>query len=127
MDTSLVIDAVVIALLAATIFYAFRLERRIANLRNTHTALADVIRELNTTAARAEASIRDLKAAAATSGQALDDRIKQARSISDELGFLLQSGDRLGQRLEAARPQTSTAPRAPARGGEALRALAGVR
>lgn len=127
MDTSLVIDAVVIALLGATIFYAFRLERRIANLRNTHTALADVIRELNTTAARAEASIRELKAAATTSGQALDDRIKRARSISDELGLLLQSGDRLGQRIEAARPQSSAAQRAPSRGGEALRALAGIR
>ena len=40
--------------------------------------------------------------------------------------LLLQSGERLGQRLETARPQV--APRAAVRsGGEALRALGGLR
>jgi hypothetical protein len=61
-----------------------------------------------------------------SSGQMLDDKIKRARNLNDELALLLQSGERLGQRLESARPQTAprTAPRA---GGEALRALGGLR
>lgn len=125
MDMGLVIDLVVIALLAATIFYALRLERRLANVRDTQSALGDVIRELNSTATRAEAGIQGLKAAAASSGQALDDRIKRARSLADELGLLLQAGDRLGQRIETARPQSAT--RAPSRAVEALRALGGAR
>lgn len=125
MDMGLVIDLIVIALLAATIFYALRLERRLANVRDTQTALGDVIRELNSTAARAEAGIQGLKAAATSSGQALDDRIKRARSLADELGLLLQAGDRLGQRIESARPQP--AARAPSRAIESLRALGGVR
>jgi hypothetical protein len=118
----------VIALLAATIFYAFRLERRLANMRNAQTALAEVIRELNSAAARAEAGIQGLKAAASSSGQGLDERIKRARALGDELGLLLQAGERLGQRIEAARPQSFAAPRAQARtGSEALRTLAGAR
>jgi len=126
MDTGLVIDVVIIAMLGATIFYAFRLERRLANMRSAQAALTDVIRELNNSTARAEAGIHGLKAAAVSSGQMLDDKIKRARGLNDELALLLQSGERLGQRLESARPQV--APRtAPRVGGEALRALGGLR
>lgn len=125
MDTGLVIDVIVIALLGATIFYAFRLERRLSNMRNAQAAFADVIRELNAAAARAEAGVQGLKAAATSSGQALDEKVKRARSLADELELLLQSGERLGQRLETARPAM---PRPVARtGGEALRALGGLR
>lgn len=125
MDTGLVIDIVVIALLSATIFYAFRLERRLSNMRNAQAAFADVIRELNTAASRAEAGIQGLKVAATSSGQTLDEKIKRARLLADEIALLLQSGERLGQRLESARP---AAPRpAPRVGGEALRALGGLR
>jgi hypothetical protein len=128
LDTGLIIDVTVIALLAVTIFYAFRLERRLANMRNAQTALAEVIGELNTAAARAEAGIHGLKGAAASSGQTLDEKIKRARALADELGLLLQAGDRLGQRIEAARPQTFATPRVQARvGGDALRTLAGAR
>lgn len=126
MDTGLLIDVVVIAMLGATIFYALRLERRLANMRTAQSSLADVIRELNSSAARAEAGIHGLKSAAISSGQMLDDKIKRARALNDELALLLESGERLGQRLESARPQA--APRTPARvGGEALRALGGLR
>ena len=126
MEPGLIIDVVVIALLGATIFYALRLEQKLANMRSAQAALADVIRELNTSASRAEAGIQGLKAAAASSGQALDEKIKRARSLADEIELLLQSGERLGQRLETARPQV--APRAAVRsGGEALRALGGLR
>lgn len=113
MDTGLIINAVVIALLAATIFYAFRLERRLSNLRNAQSALADVIRDLNAAAARAEAGIQGLKFTAESSGQALDDRIKRARSVSDELGLLLQAGQRSAQRYDAPRPSAPVAPQRP--------------
>ena len=73
MDMSLTIDAIVIVLLAATIFYAFRLERKLEGLRSAHTAFAGVVRDLNTAAARAEAGIQGLKSAAESSGEVLDD------------------------------------------------------
>jgi hypothetical protein len=120
MDIGAAIDFIVIALLAATIFYAFRLERRLAHVRNTQAAFADVVRELNTAAARAEAGLQGLKAAATSSGQALDDKVKRAQGLADELELLLRAGERLGQRMEA--PVT----RAPSRAVESLRALAGV-
>ena len=102
-DGSLVIDGVVIALLAITIFYAIRLERKLHGLRGAQAALAGVIVELNTAAARAEAGIQGLKATADSSGGVLDERIRRARAMSDELAILVQSGTRLADRIDAIR------------------------
>lgn len=119
MDTSFIIDAVVIALLAATIFYAFRLERKLDNMRKAQSALVDVIRDLNTAAARAESGIQGLKAAALSSGQTLEEHIKRARSLSHELALLVQAGQRFSQKAEAPRP---AAPRPDAQRSEFPRA-----
>jgi len=128
MDASMVIDVTVIALLGATIFYAFRLERKLEGLRMAQTAFADVVRDLNMAAARAEAGIRGLKAAAESSGQSLDEKTKRARSVGDELGLLLQAGQRSAQKADGMRtsvPPTHRPQATPA--GDALRALGGMR
>jgi len=125
MDITLVVNAIVIALLGATIFYAFRLERRLEAMRGAQASLVQVIRELNTAAARAEAGIQGLKATAQSSGNVLDEKIKHAKAMTDELSFLLQAGDRLGHRIETSRHAT---PRPQTRNtGEALHALGGLR
>ena len=120
---SFAIDAVFVALLVATIIFVLRLERRLASLRGTKDQLAAVITDLNAAAARAEAGIRGLKAAAETAGVVLEDRVKRARALNDDLGALVQSGQRLAQRLELTRPVARTAsayPEEPRR--EAVRA-----
>lgn len=128
MDGSTIIDGVVIALLAATIFYAYRLERKLDGLRNAQAAFADVIRELNTAAVRAESGIQGLKSAAESSGQVLDERIKRARNASDELALLLKAGQRAAQTADAVRvaPQPAHRPQAT-KAGEALRAIGAMR
>jgi Domain of unknown function (DUF6468) len=127
MDMSLAIDSVVIVLLAATIFYAFRLERKLEGLRSAHTAFAGVVRDLNTAAARAEAGIQGLKLAAESSGEVLDERIKRARNAGDELGLVLQTAQRVVQRLDGPRAMAPMPrPQAP-QTSEGLRAFAGKR
>jgi len=106
---SFVIDVVFVALLVATIVFVFRLERRLVSLRGTRDQLAAVIGDLNSAAARAEAGIKGLKTAVETAGAALEDRVKRARSLNDELGALVQSGQRVVQKLEFARPVTRAA------------------
>lgn len=125
MELGVTLDVVVIAMLGATIFYALKLERRLANVRGAQEALAGVVHELNTAAERAQSSIQGLKAEAALSGQTLDDRIRQTRSLADELESLLRSGEKLAQRIGAARSQ-QVATRTPS-GAEMLRALGGAR
>lgn len=110
MSESLLIDVTVIALLGATIYFAFRLDRRLQSVRNVQNELAGVIRELNTAAARAEAGIQGLKMAAQSSGQELEQQIHSARIVGDELAILLKSSERVGRVAETVRPQPAPPP-----------------
>ena len=110
MSESLLIDVTVIALLGATIYFAFRLDRRLQSVRNVQNELAGVIRELNSAAARAEAGIQGLKMAAQSSGQQLEEQIHSARVVGDELAILLRSSERVGRAAEAVRPQPAPLP-----------------
>lgn len=101
---SFVIDIVFVTLLVTTIVFAFRLERRLASLRGTKDQLAAVIGELNVAAARAEAGIQGLRGAVETAGATLEDRVRRARALNDDLTVLVQSGQRVAQKLELARP-----------------------
>jgi hypothetical protein len=104
MTWSLAIDLVFVTLLGATIVFAVRLERRLASLRGTKEQLAAVVAELNAAAVRAEAGIRGLKGAAETAGTLLEERVKRARMLNDDLTALVQSGQRVAHKLESARP-----------------------
>jgi hypothetical protein len=110
MSESLLIDVTVIALLGATIYFAFRLDRRLQSVRNVQNELAGVIRELNSAAARAEAGIQGLKMAAQSSGQQLEEQIHSARIVGDELAILLKSSERVGRVAETVRPQPVPPP-----------------
>jgi hypothetical protein len=111
MTEALMIDFVVIALLGATIFFAFKLDRRLQGVRNVQNELAGVIRELNIAAARAEAGIQGLKQAAHSSGQQLEEQINNARVVGDELAALLKSVEKSGRAAE--RVAMTAAPPAP--------------
>lgn len=103
---SLAIDIIFVSLLVATIVFAFRLERRLASLRGTKDQLAAVIAELNAAAARAEAGIQGLRGAAETAGATLDERVRRARALNEDLTLLVQTGQRVAHKLELARPVT---------------------
>lgn len=121
MSESLLIDVTVIALLGATIYFAFRLDRRLQSVRNVQNELAGVIRELNSAAARAEAGIQGLKMAAQSSGQQLEEQIHSARVVGDELAILLRSSERVGRVAETVRAQPAPAPTPVARPQPAVR------
>ena len=122
---SLVIDIVFVTLLVATIVFAFRLERRLASLRGTKDQLAAVISELNAAAARAEAGIQGLRGAAETAGATLEDRVRRARALNDDLTMLVQTGQRVAQKLELARPVARSSHDEPRR--DAFRAAGKAR
>lgn len=106
MTEAILIDGIVIILLGATIFVAFRLDRRLQSVRSVQHELASVIRELNTAAARAEAGIQGLKLAAQSSGQELEAQIKNALAAGDELAKLLKATERVGRAAPAVVPAT---------------------
>jgi ABC-type transporter Mla subunit MlaD len=89
-------------LLAATLVYCIVLERRLAAVRKGQDGLKTMIGELNAAIAGAGASLRALKSAAAGAAETLDDRLKRARAVADELSVISASGERIAQRFDRA-------------------------
>lgn len=89
-------------LLAATLVYCIVLERRLTAVRKGQNGLKKMIGELNAAIAGAGASLRALKATAADAAETLDDRLRRARALADELSLLTNSGERIAQRFDRA-------------------------
>jgi hypothetical protein len=107
MTIAMALELTLSSLLAATLIYCIVLERRLAAVRKGQDGLKRMIGELNAAITGAGSSLRALKAAAAGAADTLDDRLKRARAVADELSLLSSSGERIAQhydRAASARP-----------------------
>jgi hypothetical protein len=112
---SIALDALVAALLVATIAYAAVLDRRIRQLRATRAELETLVVGFNTATARAESAIGDLKAGTESGSRELKPLIATGRQIADDLQFLVERGNELADRLEVGVSAARTAaPRSAA-------------
>lgn len=117
---SMAVELLLSGLLAATLMYCIVLERRLASVRKGQEGLKKMIGELNGAIAGAGASLRALKSAAADAAETLDDRMKRARAISDELALLSNSGERIAERYDRAVAPTPTRSNAGSGTGQQL-------
>jgi hypothetical protein len=86
---TLVLESALGLLLAACLFYCWRLDRKLAALRNGQDGIREAARELNESVAAAEAAIRTLRQTAHEAGRDLQGRIDTAGAIADKLGVAL--------------------------------------
>jgi hypothetical protein len=100
MTLTTVLDAVVAALLVATIVYAMLLSRRLAALRDDKQQLEALIRSLDQSAQRAEAGIASLKLAADRIGQELQQQVDRGQGLRTDLGYMIEMAGGLADRLE---------------------------
>ena len=107
---ALALELMLSGLLAATLVYCIVLERRLAAVRKGQDGLKTMIGELNAAIAGAGASLRALKAAAASAADTLDERLKRARALADELSVLSSSGERIAQRFDRTMPAPANLP-----------------
>ncbi len=102
------LEIVLIALLAATLFHAVRLERALGVLKRDRTVLEELVGGFNASTRQAEAGIERLRAAADGAGRHLAQQIEAAATLKDDLAFLAERGerlaDRLGEQVRSARP-----------------------
>lgn len=94
------LDCLIIVLLGATIFYAFKLSRHLKNFRESRSSFDQVILDLDQRIVKAERAIVGLRMAAEESGADLQDQITKASSLADELLLMTESADRVAGRLE---------------------------
>jgi hypothetical protein len=101
MNMTVLLDLVVAALLIATLYYCFRLDKRLRAFRSGHDGLREVVQHLDAATENARASIESLRMAAGEAGEQLEKRVRGAQALVDELKVIVESGNNLANRLEA--------------------------
>ena len=96
-----ILELALVALLAATLFHAVRLERALGILKRDRVQLQELIAGFNTSTRQAEIGIERLRAAVDGAGQQVANRVDAALSLKDDLTLLIERGDRLADRLDA--------------------------
>lgn len=121
MEFSLIFDALIAVLLVATIGYAAVLNRKLGILRDAKSEMEALIASFSESTERAGNGVESLKQEAGRSGEALQKKVEAARGLVDDLGFLIERGTRLAERLDGgigtARAKPTVGPaaeRAPA-------------
>jgi hypothetical protein len=103
-----ILEFALAGLLAATLFYAVRLERALGVLKRDRAALEELVAGFNASTRQAEQGIERLRATADGAGRQIARQIDAAVALKDDLAFLLERGDRSADRLDqvvrAARP-----------------------
>lgn len=100
MDAGQILDAVILILLCVTIFYAARLSMFMNNFRDNKAEFDVLMDNLGRNIKRAEQAIATMRMLAAESGGELQEAVKDAKFLSDELRFMTDAGDNLATRLE---------------------------
>jgi hypothetical protein len=93
---NIALDVLMVSLLAACIVTTVILNRRLTGLRGDSAELEKLARMFQEATDRADHGVSGLK----LSAQSLQERIDQARSLVDDLQFLLERGGSLADRLE---------------------------
>ncbi|MFO1187055.1 MAG: DUF6468 domain-containing protein [Alphaproteobacteria bacterium] len=105
----LAVNLLVAVLLAATLVYCFRLDRRLSALRSGQDGFKEVIAALDRATERAQMSLADLKALGLAAETALRPEVAKADVLLEELKLMVQSADRVADRLVEARPSGAAA------------------
>ena len=135
-----IVTGLLVALLLALLPIGWRLERRMATLRQEGAGLAAGADSLVNATTAAETALARLRATAEGAGRTVAERIAVAEKLRDDLSFLVERAETLADRLDGlvrdARPLAAEAPAAasapaaapapapfPAHGGSAVAAL----
>lgn len=100
MNIGFVMDAAILLLLAATVFFAFRLNLNLKHFKQSRSEMEGLVNRLTSNVERAEKAIAGLQVASRNSGADLDKKIKESKFLGDELKFMNEAGNNLAARLE---------------------------
>lgn len=99
MTAGLILEGMVAVLLAVTIVYCFRLNRRLAALRHGQSELHAIVLALNEATGNARAGIEQLRRSSITLSDDLSEKTRAGRALADELGMIVETGNSLADRL----------------------------
>jgi hypothetical protein len=97
---SLLLEGLLAVLLVATIAYAVMLDRRLRTLRQSRDEMQALLASFTAATAHAQAGLVALRETGQTTTRDLQGDIERAKSLRDDLSFLLDRGNSLADRLE---------------------------
>ena len=100
MSVEFLLETLVAALLVVTVGYCWQLNRRLVALRGAQGELGRLLQEFGRATHSAETAIAELKRASGETAQQLEERVRKARALCDELSVMTQAGNGLAERLE---------------------------
>lgn len=110
------LEIVLIALLAATLFHALRLERALGVLKRDRAALEELVAGFNGATRQAESGIERLRGAADGAGRQIARQIDAAGGLKNDLLFLIERGEKLADRMDGLVRQARVSDDAASRG-----------
>ncbi|WP_135079394.1 DUF6468 domain-containing protein [Terasakiella sp. SH-1] len=123
MPFALILDMLIAVLLIATIAYAVMLNRRLSDLRKDQSELEKLANQFEDATLRAEESIHKLTGSADQMKRDVQDTLRKAESLRDDLNFLIDragsSADKLEETVRNKRPEKR--PEAPAYSGKKVK------
>lgn len=117
MTVALMLDLVIAGLLSGTIVYAVILNRRLAGLRRDKEEIARLIVDFNAAAEQARAGTVALREMADGTAGHLNGIIEDGRALRDDLGFLLERGGALADRIDGSLSAARAGPQAKGNAG----------
>lgn len=100
MIVEFLLEALVAGLLVVTVGYCWQLNRRLVALRGAQGELGRLLQEFGRATHSAQTAISELKSASVETAQQLEERVRKARALCDELSVMTQAGNGLAERLE---------------------------
>ena len=100
MPWDLALQAILIMLLMAFLYYAILLNKRLGNLRASRGELEKLIHTFADATNRADKSIHGFKSTADQSGKRLQDAIVRSQGLRDDLVFLIEKAENMADRLD---------------------------
>ncbi len=100
MNFALVMDVSMLLLLAATVFLAGKLTFSLRNFKESRFEMEGLVNRLTSNIDKAERAVGGLQNGARNAGKELDEIIREARALTDELKFMNETGNNLANRLE---------------------------
>ncbi|MDE2029316.1 MAG: hypothetical protein KGI97_02010 [Alphaproteobacteria bacterium] len=95
----IILDALLILVVGTGVVQAMRLIRQLRDLRAGRAEMERFVKQFNGAVTRAEAGIKNLRAAARDSGDDLEKLLDRAAMVRDELTFIVESADSVAERL----------------------------
>ena len=101
-EISILFELLLVGMLAMMIYYAWRLNEKLSDLRNDKFELEKLLTTFATSTERAEDSILRLKSKASETVEVLEEKVVKAVTLRDELSFMVERANEMADRLESA-------------------------